>query len=87
MSRAAGGCAARLHLDKDSRMPTVAPLDLDGYCLFAGFLGETPVFALADGTVHRLDNGHQSDQVHDGLTCAVVSLDEKALITGGEDGL
>ncbi|MAZ19417.1 WD40 repeat domain-containing protein [Oricola sp.] len=68
-------------------MPTVAPLDLDGYCLFAGFLGETPVFALADGTVHRLDNGHQSDQVHDGLTCAVVSLDEKALITGGEDGL
>ena len=68
-------------------MPTVAPLDLDGYCLFASFIGEVPVYALADGTVHRLDNGHIAVQMHDGLTCAALSLDRKALITGGEDGL
>lgn len=68
-------------------MPTVAPLDLDGYCLFASFIGDVPVYALADGTVHRLDNGHIAVQMHDGLTCAALSLDRKALITGGEDGL
>ncbi len=67
-------------------MPTVAPLDLEGYCLFASFLGEVPVYALADGTVHRLDNGHQAAEVHDGLACATLTLDGKALITGGEDG-
>ena len=68
-------------------MPTVAPLDLDGYCLFAGFIDETPVYALADGTVHRLDHGHQAVEMHDGITCATRTLDGKALITGGEDGL
>ncbi|WP_421857092.1 WD40 repeat domain-containing protein [Oricola sp.] len=68
-------------------MPTVAPLDLDGYCLFAGFVGEVPVFALADGTVHRLDRGHHAVQMHDGTACAVLARDGKALITGGEDGL
>jgi len=68
-------------------MPTVAPLDLDGYCLLAGFIGDAPVFALADGSVHRLDHGHQTAQVHDGLTAAAPALDGMALITGGEDGL
>ena len=41
-------------------MPTVAPLDLDGHCVAAAFLGGVPLFALADGTVHRLDHGHKS---------------------------
>ena len=68
-------------------MPTVAPLDLDGYCLFAGFVDETPVYALADGTVHRLDHGHQALEMHDGIACATPTPDGKALITGGEDGL
>ncbi|MFZ2102376.1 MAG: WD40 repeat domain-containing protein [Oricola sp.] len=68
-------------------MPTVAPLDLDGFCLFATFIGEVPVYALADGMVHRLDHGHVALQMHDGLTCAALSQDGKALITGGEDGL
>ena len=68
-------------------MPTVAPLDLDSYCLFAGFIGEVPVYALADGTVHRLDQGHQALQMHDGMTCATLTQDGKALISGGEDGL
>ena len=67
-------------------MPTVAPLDLDGHCITACWLGEVPHFALADGTVHRLDNGHKTVEAHDGLLCAVPTLDGKALLTGGEDG-
>lgn len=67
-------------------MPTVAPLDLDGHCVAAAFVSNVPLFALADGVVHRLDHGHKSETVHDGLLCATVSLDGKSLITGGEDG-
>lgn len=67
-------------------MPTVAPLDLDGHCVAAAFLGEVPAFALADGTVHRLDNGHKHAAVHDGLLCATKTPDRKKLVTGGEDG-
>ena len=67
-------------------MPTVAPLDLDGHCIAACWLGEVPHFALADGTVHRLDNGHKSAQAHDGLLAVAVTLDGKGLVTGGEDG-
>ena len=48
-------------------MPTVAPLDLDGHCIAAVFLGGVPHFALADGTIHRLDHGHKTLAVHDGL--------------------
>jgi len=67
-------------------MPTVAPLDLDGHCVTAAFIGGIPHFALADGAVHRLDHGHKTVDVHDGLLCAVPSLDGEKLLTGGEDG-
>ncbi|MEN5298072.1 WD40 repeat domain-containing protein [Brucella sp. TWI559] len=67
-------------------MPTVAPLDLDGHCLYARFISGNPFFALADGTVHRLDNGHQTSTAHDGLLSATLTFDGKALLTGGEDG-
>lgn len=67
-------------------MPTVAPLGLDGHCLAAVFLDGVPHFALADGTVHRLDHGHKWTEVHDGLLCATVDQTGKALLTGGEDG-
>lgn len=67
-------------------MPTVAPLDLPGHCVTAAFVGDVPHFALADGTVHRLADGHKEVTAHDGLLCARPSLDGKALITGGEDG-
>ncbi len=67
-------------------MPTVAPLDLEGHCIAAVWLGGIPHFALADGTVHRLDNGHKSVNAHDGLLCAVPALDGRTLLTGGEDG-
>ena len=67
-------------------MPTVAPLDLDGHCVTAAFVGGVPFFAIADGTIHRLDHGHKSATVHDGLSCAVVDAVGSRLVTGGEDG-
>ena len=44
------------------RMPTVAPLDLDGHCVAAVFLDDVPHFALADGPIHRLDHGHKTGE-------------------------
>lgn len=67
-------------------MPTVAPFDLDGHCITACWLGPVPHFAMADGMVHRLDNGHKTVEAHDGLLCAVPALDGRSLLTGGEDG-
>lgn len=67
-------------------MPTVAPLDLSAFCITACWLGDVPHFALADGTVHRLDHGHKTVEAHDGLAAARRSQDGKTLITGGEDG-
>ena len=67
-------------------MPTVAPLDLEGHCVAAVFIGDVPFFALADGSVHRLDNGHQISAVHDGLLTAVRDPAGERLLTGGEDG-
>lgn len=67
-------------------MPTVAPLDLDGHCVAACWLGSVPHFALADGIVHRLDGGHRQVQAHDGLLCAAPAPDGGTLVTGGEDG-
>ncbi len=67
-------------------MPTVAPLDLTGHCLAVTFLADVPFFALADGSVHRLDNGHKVTEAHDGLLCAAHDAINDRLLTGGEDG-
>lgn len=67
-------------------MPTIAPLDLQGHCILAAFVDGVPHFALADGTIHRLDHGHKSASPHDGLLCATVSNDGQTLLSGGEDG-
>jgi WD40 repeat protein len=67
-------------------MPTVAPLDLDGHCVAVAFLAEIPHFALADGSIHRLDHGHKTVQANDGLLCAAHDIAKDRLLTGGEDG-
>lgn len=67
-------------------MPTIAPLDLTSHCIAAVFLGNIPFFALADGTVHRLDHGHKVTEAHDGLLCAAHDRRGNSLLTGGEDG-
>jgi WD40 repeat protein len=68
-------------------MPTVAPLDLSAHCITAAFISDIPHFALADGTVHRLDHGHKHLDAHEGgLLCAVANESRDRLLTGGEDG-
>lgn len=67
-------------------MPTVAPLDLDGHCIAAVFLNDVPHFAMADGSIHRLDHGQKTIQANDGLLCAAHDAAGDRLITGGEDG-
>ncbi|RST85776.1 WD40 repeat domain-containing protein [Aquibium carbonis] len=67
-------------------MPTVAPLDLPGHCVVAAFVSDVPHFALADGTVHRLADGHKHVAAHDGLVCATLDEKSERLLTGGEDG-
>lgn len=65
-------------------MPTLAPLDLPEHCLKVGFLNDIPHFITVDGTVHWLDGGHKSVQLHDGILSA--SFSPTQLLTGGEDG-
>jgi WD40 repeat protein len=67
-------------------MPTVAPLDLEGHCVTAAFIGGVPFFALADGAVHWLDHGQKTAKPHDGLLTAVADPAKSRLLTGGEDG-
>ncbi len=67
-------------------MPTIAPADIAGHCVHAGFIANVPVFAAADGFVYRLDGALRKTMQHDGLLCAVESADRSRLITGGEDG-
>jgi len=67
-------------------MPTVAPLDLDGHCLAAIFIADVPHFALANGSIHRLDHGHKTETANDGLLCTAWDAAADRLLTGGEDG-
>jgi WD40 repeat protein len=67
-------------------MPTVAPLDLAGHCVAAGFVGDVPHFCLADGTIHRLDHGDKVNTAHDGLLAAAFDPLAARLVTSGEDG-
>lgn len=67
-------------------MPSVAPLDIDGHVVATTFLGDMPVFAAADGNIHRLDGGHKVTKVHEGLLACVKDTANQTLVTGGEDG-
>lgn len=67
-------------------MPTIAPLDLDTHCLLTGFIDDTAFFATADGTLHRLAQGHKATRVCDGMASAAIATDKKSVVTGGEDG-
>ena len=67
-------------------MPTIAPVDIEGHCVHAGFIAGTPVFAGAHGIVYRLDGKLHEHVQHDGLLCAVETADRSKLLTGGEDG-
>ncbi|MCK8779005.1 WD40 repeat domain-containing protein [Rhizobium sp. NTR19] len=67
-------------------MPTVAPFDIEGHVVAAHFLGDTPFFANASGTIHRLDSGEKVTEAHQGLLTCIRDLHSPSLISGGEDG-
>lgn len=68
-----------------------APLNLESHCSAALFVGAVPLFAFADGTVHRWAEGDHGARdhcarAHSGLLAAAPASDGAALITAGEDG-
>ena len=67
-------------------MPTVAPLDIDGHVLAVEFLGDTPFFASAAGTVHRLEGGDKISETGQGLLTCIRDPHSDSLVAGGEDG-
>ena len=67
-------------------MPTVAPLDLTGHIVTAAFIGDTPFFANANGTIHRLDGGEKVTEAHEGLLTCIRDPHSQSLLSGGEDG-
>ncbi len=68
-------------------MPEINNSNFEVFVEYAGFLGDLPIFALADGTVQILATDNISIMPHNGLLSACLSLDGNKLITGGEDGL
>lgn len=68
-------------------MPTIAPIDVDGYVVRAGFLGDTAYFATGEGELVFLRNGESRCRPHKGGLLAVEpARDGAALVTSGDDG-
>ncbi len=61
-------------------------LDFDSHCVAATFIGGQAVFALADGTVRRLQEPQAPVRAHAALLAAQRMDAEDALLTSGEDG-
>jgi WD40 repeat protein len=69
-------------------VPTLAPVEVDGFVVRAGFLNDIPFFALGDGSICFAEGGETRVQAHKGgLLAAERTLDDKALVTSGDDGL
>ncbi len=61
--------------------------DFGAFVVAAAFIGDTPAFALGDGTVKLVGEADRSVDAHKGsVLVAVPALDGKSLITGGDDG-
>ena len=60
--------------------------DLGSHCGATLFAGDVPLFALADGTVHRWGEGRMSTRAHSAMLAAAATPDRTALLTSGEDG-
>ncbi len=67
-------------------MPLIAPVDTGSHVEWAGFLGDCPVFALADGHVVLAKGGERKIAIAGGLAVAAPSADGKLLYIGGENG-
>ena len=66
-------------------MPTTIH-DLGSHCGAALFAGDVPLFALADGTVHRWGADRANTRAHSAMLAATATPDRTALLTSGEDG-
>ncbi len=68
-------------------MPTIAPLELDGFVVRAGFLKDCACFATGEGEVLFSAAGEHRCRPHKaGLLAAEISRDGSGLITSGDDG-
>ena len=69
-------------------MPIVAPMDVDGFVVRAGFLGDAAYVATGEGAIHFVEVGETHLAPHkNGLLAAEPSFDGKSLITSGDDGV
>lgn len=69
-------------------MPTLQTFPFGAFVVGAAFLRGTPVFALGDGRVARVDGAAAETSVahQGGLLAAAVSADGEQLLTSGDDG-
>lgn len=68
-------------------MPTIAPVEVGGFVVRAGFINETPYFAVGTGEVHLLGDQPQIVKAHKGgLLASEPSFDQTGLVTSGDDG-
>ncbi len=66
-------------------MPAVTPLTLPGFVVWAGYLGNVPVYACGDGTLAFGTTG-RTEKAEGGILAAERTEDRKALITAGDAG-
>ncbi|WP_420334189.1 WD40 repeat domain-containing protein [Roseibium sp.] len=68
-------------------MPTIAPVDVDGFVVRAGFLKTTVFFASGEGEITLSGEGEKKLRPHKaGLLAAEPLKDGTGLITSGDDG-
>ncbi|GAA0777055.1 WD40 repeat domain-containing protein [Roseibium denhamense] len=70
-------------------MPTIAPVDLGGFVVRAGFVENSAFFADGEGNIifQRDEDGAVTVSPHkSGLLAAEISHDYKSLVTSGDDG-
>ncbi len=68
-------------------MPTVAPVDVDGFVVRAGFLKDCAYFASGEGEILYSGTGESRLRPHKaGLLAAEPMRDGKGLVTSGDDG-
>jgi len=70
-------------------LASIEDFSFAAFVVEAAFLGDTPAFALGDGSVRLVDGAApRTVAVHGGaILSATRSADGKALVTGGDDGL
>lgn len=67
-------------------MTVLAAYDFGEHVELATFIGDAPVFAVADGTVRFPTLSDRVEDTADGLLCAATALDRSSIVTGGESG-